>query len=105
MKYIATNAIKAVYPKIEPYKRDHNFEVFGLDFMIDDQYKPFLIEINTNPCLELSSPLLTRLIPAMIENALRFISLIYLKIVYRYYCSTTRKQCVASLQKTLTILW
>lgn len=41
--------------------------------MIDDQFNPFLIEINTNPCLELSSPLLTRLIPAMIENALRLI--------------------------------
>jgi len=45
--------------------------------MIDDQFQPYLIEINTNPCLELSSPLLTRLIPAMIENALRFIKIIY----------------------------
>lgn len=60
-----------MYLKLEPHKKDFNFEVFGLDFMIDEQYKPWLIEINTNPCLELSSPLLGRLIPAMIENALR----------------------------------
>ena len=39
--------------------------------MIDDQFRPWLIEINTNPCLELSCPLLGRIIPAMIENALR----------------------------------
>ena len=31
----------------------------------------YLIEVNTNPCLELASPLLARLIPSMIDNALR----------------------------------
>lgn len=46
-------------------------EVFGLDFMICDEFKPYLIEVNTNPCLELSSPLLARLIPNMLENALK----------------------------------
>ena len=46
-------------------------EVFGLDFMIDDEFKPYLIEVNTNPCLELSSPLLARLIPTMLENAFK----------------------------------
>lgn len=46
-------------------------EVFGLDFMIDDDFKPYLIEVNTNPCLELACPLLARLIPNVIENALK----------------------------------
>lgn len=40
--------------------------------MIDEKFTPYLIEINTNPCLELSSPLLGRIIPAMVENALRY---------------------------------
>ncbi|CAD8048946.1 unnamed protein product [Paramecium sonneborni] len=71
LKMITQNAIKSVYNKIEPYKRNYNFEIFGLDFMIDDKFQPYLIEINTNPCLELSSPLLGRIIPAMVENALR----------------------------------
>lgn len=39
--------------------------------MIDENYKEWLIEINTNPCLELSSALLARLIPNMLENAFR----------------------------------
>lgn len=39
--------------------------------MIDDEFKVYLIEVNTNPCLELSSPLLARLIPTMVENCLR----------------------------------
>lgn len=46
-------------------------EVFGLDFMLDEQFKVYLIEVNTNPCLELASPLLARLIPSMLENSLR----------------------------------
>jgi len=41
--------------------------------MIDDDFKVFLIEVNTNPCLELSSPLLARLIPNMLENAIRLV--------------------------------
>ena len=36
--------------------------------MIDEDYKVYLIEVNTNPCLEVSSTLLARLIPNMLEN-------------------------------------
>jgi hypothetical protein len=39
--------------------------------MIDDDFKLYLIECNTNPCLELNSPLLARIIPAMMDNAFR----------------------------------
>jgi tubulin polyglutamylase TTLL1/tubulin monoglycylase TTLL3/8 len=41
--------------------------------MIDEEFKVYLIEVNTNPCLELSSPLLARLIPGMVENSLRIV--------------------------------
>jgi tubulin polyglutamylase TTLL1/tubulin monoglycylase TTLL3/8 len=39
--------------------------------MVDEDFNPYLIEVNTNPCLELSSPYLARLIPAMIENSIK----------------------------------
>ncbi len=39
--------------------------------MIDDEFKPYLIEMNTNPCLELSCSYLARLIPLMIESAVK----------------------------------
>ena len=38
--------------------------------MIDQDFKLWLIEANTNPCLEISSKLLLKLIPQMIDNAL-----------------------------------
>jgi tubulin polyglutamylase TTLL1/tubulin monoglycylase TTLL3/8 len=51
MKKMATDAAKSVYLKVSSKQQMHNFEVFGLDFMIDRKFKPWLIEINTNPCL------------------------------------------------------
>jgi hypothetical protein len=42
--------------------------------MFDDEFKPYLIEVNTNPSLELSSPLLARLIPNMLDNAFRIVA-------------------------------
>lgn len=39
--------------------------------MIDENLKPYLIEMNTNPCLELSCSYLAWLIPLMIESAMR----------------------------------
>lgn len=71
MNKITTDIFRAVYTKLDPKRRLHCMEVFGLDFMIDDDFKPYLIEVNTNPCLELACPLLARLIPNVIENALK----------------------------------
>lgn len=60
-----------MYGIIDPYKRRHSFEIYGFDFMIDSQFKVYLIEVNTNPCLEASSALLGCLIPNMIESSFR----------------------------------
>ena len=46
-------------------------EIFGYDFILDEDFNPWLIEVNTNPCLEESSTLLKRLIPRMIDDALK----------------------------------
>lgn len=40
--------------------------------MIDENFKIYLIEINTNPSFEISCNLMTRIIPAMIENSIRY---------------------------------
>ncbi len=42
--------------------------------MIDSIFKVYLIEINTNPCFELCCGLLRKIIPNMIENAIRFLN-------------------------------
>ena len=46
-------------------------EIFGYDFMVDHELKPWLIEVNTNPCLEESNHLLRQLIPRMLDDAFK----------------------------------
>ena len=62
------NATRA---KINSFINKNSFEIFGYDFLIDCEFNPFLIEINTNPGYEESSPLIKMLVPRMIDDALR----------------------------------
>lgn len=39
--------------------------------MLDDKLNPFLIEANSNPCLEVDGNVLGRVIPRMVENVIR----------------------------------
>ena len=47
------------------------FELFGYDFMIDEDFNVWLIEVNTNPCLEESSGILKMLLPRMLNDAFK----------------------------------
>ena len=57
--------------KINKNKRSFQFEIFGYDFMMDSDFNLFLIEINFNPGLEISSPWIQIVVPRMLDDALR----------------------------------
>ena len=42
-----------------------------MDFILDDNLKPYLIEANSNPALDATGLVLGRIIPAMLENLMR----------------------------------
>ena len=65
---ITAGAAKA---KINMMNRKNCFEIYGYDFMIDEKFNPFLIEINTNPGFEFSSPLINMLLPRLIDDAFK----------------------------------
>lgn len=61
--------LNSVLNKLNPNSRTGCFEIFGFDFIVDSEFSVWLIECNTNPCIELSSPLLERIIPDMLSEA------------------------------------
>ena len=66
VKEIVVDVIHANCNLVDPRRNESNFEIFGLDFMVDRQIQPYLIEINSNPSLEINCPLLSRVIPSML---------------------------------------
>ena len=71
VKEIVTLSMRAGKEKINKNNRNYQFEIFGYDFMLDNDFNVFLIEINTNPGLEESSPWIKIIIPRMLDDALR----------------------------------
>ena len=57
--------------QINKNKRNYQFEIFGYDFMLDEEFNLFLIEINDDPGIEESSPWIQIIIPRMLDDALR----------------------------------
>lgn len=73
MERLVTDTFRAVYNKIDTKRNQNGFEIFGYDFMIDENFKVYLIEVNTNPSLEICCPLLARIIPELLENSFRIV--------------------------------
>jgi len=71
MRSLMADAVRSVLPVLNPRQIDHCFEVFGFDFMVDANYRVWLIEVNTNPCLELCNTYLAYLIPKMLDEAMQ----------------------------------
>ena len=69
IKSLVQDSLKATWKSLDPQKRFHCFEIFGYDFMVDEMLNPWLIEVNTNPCLALSGRYLTQLIPNMLKHS------------------------------------
>lgn len=73
IRKLVTDSYRAVFGKIDPARLNNTFELFGYDFMLDANFRLYLIEVNTNPCLEMTSPLLARIIPEVLDNTFRIV--------------------------------
>ena len=48
------------------------FELYGADFLLSYDLKPWLIEINSSPALGATTAVTTRLCAAMLEDVVRY---------------------------------
>lgn len=71
IKRLTALSVSAALPRLEKTIINKSFELLGYDYMVTDDYKPLLIEINSNPCLEFSCPLLSRLILELVNAVFR----------------------------------
>lgn len=68
MKDIIIDSFLSVKDKMNPNKRQKCFELFGFDFLIDADYRVWLIEINTNPYIGTPNKDMEVLIPQMLNE-------------------------------------
>ena len=64
-------SMNAIGRKLKGIPKVLSFQIFGYDFIIDKEYNPWILEINDNPGMEISSELISHLIPRMIDDAMR----------------------------------
>ena len=67
---LVARTVDAAADSINPNKHAACFELLGFDFMLDDDLNVVLIEINSNPCLELCCPLLEDALPNLIHDVM-----------------------------------
>ena len=71
IKELVSISMKSVKEQLNKNNNSYQFEIFGYDFMLDENFNLFLIEVNTNPGIEESSPWIQIIIPRMLDDALR----------------------------------
>ncbi|XP_030761414.1 tubulin glycylase 3A-like [Sitophilus oryzae] len=71
MKECITAAMIAHRDKID--KRKNCFELYGADFMLTESFQPWLLEINSNPALHASTPLMSRMCPDVLEDVIKVV--------------------------------
>jgi tubulin monoglycylase TTLL3/8 len=54
-------------------KSGQQFEIFGFDIMLDYQFNPWLIEVNSSPSMEYSTKVTERLVKMVLEDTLKVI--------------------------------
>jgi Tubulin-tyrosine ligase family len=59
-------AFDATYDILNPNLREHCFELFGFDFMVDEAFKVWMLECNSGPSLSESNAFLSQLLHRMI---------------------------------------
>ena len=73
MKDIAIDCHLSAKNSMNPSRRRNSFEFFGFDFMIDEDFRVWLIEVNTNPYVGLHNDSMLDILPNMFRGMFRLV--------------------------------
>ena len=79
MKDLMIDCFLSVKDELNPSKRKNCFELLGFDFLIDEDFRIWLIEVNTNPYLGLPNQFIEGLLPKMLNDLLEIVLDPYIK--------------------------
>lgn len=70
-KSIVINCLESVQDMFECKKGC--FELFGFDLMVDDEFNMWLIEVNSSPAMDYSTPVTERLVKMVLEDTVKVV--------------------------------
>ena len=73
MKDIAIDCFLSAKSSMNPSKRRNSFEFFGFDFMIDEDFRVWLIEVNTNPYVGIHNDSMSDVLPRMLHGLYKIV--------------------------------
>jgi hypothetical protein len=71
IKELIKLSMEAVSAKLNINNRKSCFEIFGYDFLLDTDFNPWIIEVNSNPSIDESNDLLRMLVPRLVDDTFR----------------------------------
>ena len=70
MRDLIIDSFLATKNQLNPNRRKHCFELLGYDFLIDEDFRLWMIEINTNPYFGVPNNFIANLLPKMMDDLL-----------------------------------
>lgn len=73
MKDLIIDTFNASKAQLNPNKRKNCFEFLGYDFLIDEDFRLWVIEVNTNPYFGIPNAFIADLLPKMMDDLLEIV--------------------------------
>jgi hypothetical protein len=73
MKDLIIDTFNSTRHQLNPGRRKHCFELLGYDFLIDEDMRLWLIEVNTNPYFGVPNLFIADLLPKMMDDLLKLV--------------------------------